>query len=99
MGKGKTPAAPKAETCPSCGGPKRGRGYAHTPTCPNRARHEAGARRSGGGGFSVASLRGLSAQELIAVRKQIDALIADKAPEIKEEIAKLQETLKQIEKT
>ena len=82
----------KAETCPECGGGKRGRGYAHKPSCSL-----AGKGKASKGGISLAGLKGRSVTELMTYRGQLDRLIASKAGELKAEIAKLQETLKAID--
>jgi len=93
----KTAGKKKITPCEICGGPRRGP-KAHKPDCPNNpANKPSGPKRSRGDGFSVASLRGLDVEQLMSVRGQIDTLIAGKAPELKEKIARLQATLDAIE--
>lgn len=91
-------AGKKIKPCEICGGPRRGP-TAHKSDCPNNPANKAGGTRARAskGGVSMTSFRGMGIEELIAVRGQIDTLIAGKAPELKAKIEALQATLDSIE--
>ena len=87
--------AEKPAACPQCAGPRRGRGFTHAQDCPSRAAQPAG-RSARDRGFDTTRLAGLSVEELLVVRSQLDALIAARAPELEQRIRTLQETLSAI---
>ena len=83
----------KKRTCSECGGPARGRGYSHKPSCSLHKAKGSGRPR---GGFGVASLRAMSVDELVGLRDLVSQVMADKAGEIDTEIARLQELKKSV---
>ena len=83
----------KKKTCSECGGPARGRGWTHKPSCSHHKAKGSGRRRSG---YNAASLQGMSVEELVGLRDLAGQVMADKVGEIDTEIARLQELKKSV---
>ena len=89
--------AKEKNTCPECGGPKRGRGFAHEPGCKKVS---GSTKRKGRTAKTPATpmtatvidgrmLRGMTPSALLDLREKVDAALATKAPEIDKEIERL----------
>jgi hypothetical protein len=84
--------AKKPTTCPGCGGPKRGRGFTHKDGCKaiplstkyrKKGKRQAPQAPRSGKGIDLQTLRGMSLEELFALRRQVAEAIRAH-PEFKE---------------
>ncbi len=84
--------AKNVEKCKECGGPKKGRGFAHVRGC-KKASPGAKANKVDPGKPDIGRM---SVAELMKLRQEIDEAIKSKKPEIEAQIRDLRKTLQDI---
>lgn len=103
----------KANVCPECGGPARGRGFAHKPGCSKASRPTAGAPKADrrmefpprasrpavrADQAGLPDVSGMTIETLVRLRGEIDRVLSSRSDEIRERMDTMQSILDSMEK-